>query len=57
MSSLSNRLDSLAQRLDGAHVVLHVPESPHAMVASPPAGTGRDDPEALTSPVLWPLAT
>ena len=57
MSTLSNRLDSLAQRLDGAHVVLHVPESAHAMVASPAASTGRDDLEALTRHVLWPLAT
>ena len=57
MSSLSSRLDSLAQRLDAAHVVLHVPESPHAMVASAAATTGRDDLEALTRHVLWPLAS
>ena len=57
MSSLSTRLDSLAQRLDAAHVVLHVPESPQAMVASGAVSTGRDDLETLTRHVLWPLAS
>jgi diguanylate cyclase (GGDEF)-like protein len=57
MASLSTRLESLAQRLDSAHVVLHVPESPNIMVASPVESAGRDDLEALTRHVLWPLAS
>jgi diguanylate cyclase (GGDEF)-like protein len=56
MASLSGKLDALAQRLDSAHVVLHIPAAPTALIAAPAVDAAHGDLEALTRHVLWPLA-